>query len=264
MWDLTLSDRSFPSSPPEVIFERARRTGILRLLMHDDSLRPMQKRHLWLWRTHDAKDWQRGSQRAEALDYSRRRLHALRFERLRAGIRLTGWAIAPSPPSLEDPSLIRRYILTAAAAATFLGAQGLLLEGMDPWGIEEAMNWIRHLLPALGGLHLTLWVRLSESSLLLLEVLHQFTGAIRPWIALDLEGAPPNDFPSWWPVVAPSTSMVLVRYAPDLLEWWDREGRSMLERTGFSGELVVTFPENLGNEGEIWRSWAQAHGLLLA
>ncbi|WP_376793324.1 hypothetical protein [Thermoflexus sp.] len=262
MWNLTLSDRSFPGVPPEAIFERAGRTGIPKLLVHDESLRPIRKRRLGLLRSRDMEDWRGVSQRAEELDYSRPRLHALRFERLRAGVRLTGWAIAPRSPHLGDASRVRQYVLTAAAATAFLGARGLLLEGIDQWELNEAVSFIRHLLPALGGLHLTLWLRLSATSPFLSELPRKFVAAIRPWIALDLEDALPEDFRSLWAAVSASTSMVLFRYEPEFLDWWDREGRPLLKRTEFAGELVVTFPEIWGKDWRVWKQWVQEHGLL--
>ncbi len=261
MWRLTLSDRSFPGFPPETIFEQARRVGILRIVMHDEILRPVRRRRLWRWRGQDVQDWREVSQWAEALDYSRPRLHALRFDRLRAGVRLTAWAIAPRPPGEVGASRIQRYALTAAAAAAFLGAQGLLLEGMDRWEPGEVIPFIRHLLPALGGLRLILSLRLSEASPLLLEISREFETGIRPWIALDLEGTLPGDFPALWGAIGPSVSMLMFHCGPEHLEWWDREGCPILERTGFGGELVVTFPEIAGSKWEIWRNLMRAHRL---
>lgn len=264
MWRLTLSDRSFPGSSPEAIFEQAQRAGILRMVMHDEILRPIRRRRLWWWRSPDIENWREVSQWAEALDYSRPRLRALRFERLRAGVRLIAWAIAPRSSREVDASRIQRYALTAATAAAFLGAQGLLLEGTDRWEPGEAIRFIQRLLPVLGGLRLTLWLRLSAVSPLLLEVPRVFRTMIRPWIALDLEGALPGDFPALWDRIRPSVSMMMFRCGPEHLEWWDREGRLILERTEFEGELVVTFPEIAGNKnkGEMWRHLAQAHRLL--
>ena len=151
MWRLALSDRSFPGFPPEAIFEQARRVGIPRIVIHDEILRPVQRRRLWRGRSLEIEEWREVSQWAEALDYRRPRLHAVRFERLRTGIHLVAWAIAPCPPQEAGASRIRQYALTAATAAAFVGAQGLLLEGMDRWEPGEALSFIRHLLPVLGG-----------------------------------------------------------------------------------------------------------------
>ncbi len=203
--------------------------------------------------------WRGVSQRAEALDYSRRRLHTLRFERLRTGVGLAGWAIAPRPPGSGDISSVRRYALTAAAAAAFLGAPGLLLEGMERWEPEDSIAFVRDLLPAFTGLRLALWVRLSESSPLLQVLPQRFQGTARPWIALDLEGALPGNFPTLWAAIVPDTPMVLFRCEPDAIAWWDREGGPTLRGSGFAGELVVTFPQ-MEMEGG-WARWAQAHGL---
>ncbi|GBD08308.1 hypothetical protein HRbin22_00542 [Candidatus Thermoflexus japonica] len=261
MWGLTLSDRSFPGSSPEAIFEQARRAGILRLVVHDEALRPVPRRRLWGRRDPDIEAWRAVSQWAEALDYSRPRLHALRFERLRAGVRLTAWAIAPRPPQEVGASRIQPYALTAAAAASFLGASGLLLEGMDRWDPGEAMTFLRHLLPVLSGLRLILSLRLSEASPLLLEISRGFRARIRPWIALDLEERLPGDFPSLWDKIKPAVSMLMFRWGPEHLEWWDQEGRPILERTRFEGELVVTFPEIAGDRWALWKNMAQAHRL---
>lgn len=263
MWRLALSDRSFPGFPPEAIFEQARRVGIPRIVIHDEILRPVQRRRLWRGRSLEIEEWREVSQWAEALDYRRPRLHAVRFERLRTGIHLVAWAIAPCPPQEAGASRIRQYALTAATAAAFVGAQGLLLEGMDRWEPGEALSFIRHLLPVLGGLRLILLLRLSEASPLLLEVVREFKARIRPRIALDLEGAIPEDFPTLWSMMHPSVSMLLFRCAPEHLEWWDQEGCPILEQTGFGGELVVTFPEAAGSEGKIWRNLMRAHRLWL-
>lgn len=262
MWNLTLSDRSFYGLPLEDIFERAGRTEISHLLVHDDHLHPIRKRRLRLWGNQHEEGWRGVSQRAEELDYSRQRLRALRFERLRTGIHLTGWAIAPRSPRSGDALHVRRYVLTAATAAAFLGARGLLLEGIDQWDLEEAASFIQPLLPAFVGLRLTLWVQLPATSPFLLELPHRFAPAVRPWIALDLEGALPADFPSLWSVISNSVSMVLFRYEPGFLEWWDREGFLILKRMGFVEEVVVTFPETWGEEWRLWRQWAQEHKLL--
>lgn len=259
MWRLTLSDRSFPGASPEAIFERARRVGIPHLLLRDEHLRPVRRRWPWPLGRAAGEGWRGVSQQAEALDYSRRRLHALRLERLRTGVRLAGWAIAPRPPGSGDASSVRRYALTAAAAAAFLGAPGLLLEGMDRWELEDSIAFVRDLLPALTGLRLGLWIRLSESSPLLPELPRRFPGTARPWIALDLEEAPPGDFPALWAAIAPHTPVVLFRCEPDAMAWWDREGGPTLRRAGFAGELVVTFPQTEMEGG--WARWAQAHGL---
>ncbi len=258
MWRLALSDRSFPGVSLEAIFERARRVGIPRLLLRDEHLRPTRRHWPWPSERQVVEGWRGVSQWAEALDYSRRRLHALRLERLRAEVRLAGWAIAPCPPGSGDVSSVRRYALTAAAAAAFLGAPGLLLEGMDRWEVEASIAFMRDLLPALAGLRLRLWIRLSASSPLLPELPRRFQGTARPWIALDLEEVPPGDFPALWAAFAPYTSAVLFRCEPDAMAWWDREGSPTLRRAEFTGELVVTFPQEV--EGE-WARWAQAHGL---
>ena len=262
MWKLVLSDRSFPGSSPGAIFEQARRAGILRIVMRDEVLRPVRGRRLWWRRSQDREDWREVSQWAEALDYGRSRLHALRFERLRAGVRLIAWAIAPRSSTGVDAARIQQYALTAAAAAAFLGAQGLLLEGLDQWEPGEARTFIRRLLPILGGLRLILWLRLSEVSPLLLEVPREFGARVRPWIALDLEGLLPGDFPTLWDMIRPSVSMLIFRCGPEHLEWWDREGRPILERTGFKGELVVTFPAIAGGGWEMWKRLTQVHRLL--
>jgi len=260
-WRLTLSDRSFPGAPPGVVFERARRIGIPRVLMHDEALRPLRTRRWWPIRGRDPEDWQGVSQWAEALDYRRPRLHAVRFERLRAGVRLTAWSIAPRPPQPEEAPRIRRYAATAAVAAAFLGAQGLLLEGMDRWEPEAALAFLRQLLPILAGLRRTLWVRLAEASPLWAGIPRAFGAAIRPWVALDLEGPLPRDFPSLWDARGPAVSMVLLRGEPEPLAWWAREGRPVLERAGFEGELVVTFPEATEAEWARWGNLARAYGL---
>ncbi|MFN3928253.1 MAG: hypothetical protein ACK4OK_01290, partial [Thermoflexus sp.] len=262
MWNLMLSDRSFPGSPPEAIFERAAGIGIPYLLMHDKHLRPSRKRRLGLWGGRDMEDWDGVSQWAEKLDYSRQRLHALRFERLRSGVRLGGWAIAPCSPRSGDASRVRRYMLTAAAAAAFLGARGLLLEGIEHWELDEAVNFIQHVLPAITSLRLTLWLRLPVTSSFLFELPRRFVAAVRPWIALDLETVLPTDFRSLWEAISISTSMVLFRYEPGFLEWWEQVGHPILKHAGFVGELVVTFPEIWGEEWKLWKRWAQEHRLL--
>ncbi|WP_376788760.1 hypothetical protein [Thermoflexus sp.] len=263
MWRLALSDRSFPGFPPEAIFEQARRVGIPRLVVHDEILRPGQRRPLWRGRSLEKEEWREVSQWAKALDYSRSRLHAVRFERLRTGIHLVAWAIAPCPPQEAGASRIRQYALTAATAAAFVGAQGLLMEGMDRWEPGEAMAFFRCLLPAFSGLRLILLLRLSEASPLLLEVAREFKARIRPWIALDLEEAIPKDFPALWSMMYPSVSMLMFRCTPEHLEWWDQEGCPILERTGFGGELVVTFPGAAGSEGKMGRNLMRAHRLWL-
>lgn len=264
MWKLALSDRSFPGSSFEAILEQTRRVGIPRIVMRDEVLRPIPGRRPWWRRGRDPGDWREVSQWAEALDYSRSRLHALRFERLRSKVRLIAWAIAPRSSTGASAVRIQQYTLTAAAAAAFLGAQGLLLEGMDEWDSGEALTLIRRLLPALIGLRLILWLRLSEGSPLLLQVPREFGASVRPWIALDLEGALPEDFSTLWDTIGPSVSMVMFRYGPEHLEWWEREGRPILEQTGFEGELVVTFPAIVGNDGETWRQLPPIHRLLPA
>ncbi len=259
---MALSDRSFSGISPEAVFEQARRAGIPRLVMHDAGLRPIRRWRLRLLKRQDPEEWRGVSRWAEALDYSRQRLHAMRFERLRAGVRLVAWAIAPRAPDEAGASRIPQYALTAATAAAFLGAQGLLLEGMDSWEPGEALAFIRRLLPALGGLRRTLWVRLPGASPLLSGILRTFRATIRPWIALDLEEMLPEDFPTLWDMIRPSVSMIMLRCDGGLLDWWDREGCPILERTAFQGELVVTFPEVVGDLRKAWRRLAQAHRLL--
>lgn len=259
MWRLALSDQSFPGLSAEAIFERAQRLGISRLLLRDEHLRPIRRFWTRLLGERGKADWRGVSQRAEVLDYGRRRLHALRFERLRTGVRLAGWAIAPRPPDSADSLSVRRYALTAAAAAAFLGSPGLLLEGMERWTPDDSIAFVRDLLPALTGLRLILWVRLSKSSPLLRQLCSEFEGGARPRIALDLEDTLPEDFPALWTAIAPDTSMVLFRCEPDAMAWWDQEGNPTLRRSGFTGELVVTLPQ--AGTAEAWAHWARAHGL---
>ncbi|MCS7251232.1 MAG: hypothetical protein RMK32_05945 [Anaerolineae bacterium] len=261
MWRLALSDRSFPGSFPETIFEQARRMEIVRLVMRDEVLRPPRRWNLGWRRGRELDSWREVSQWAEALDYSRSRLWGLRLERLRAGVRLIAWGIAPRLPRQENVSRIQRYASTAATAAAFLGAHGLLLEGTDHWEPGEAIPFIQHLLPVLGSLRLILWLRLSEVSPLLLDVPRLFPTTIRPWIALDLEVGIPEAFPALWDRIKSSVSMMMFRCEPGHLEWWDREGRVILERTEFSGELVVTVPEIPGKSWESWRHLVRGHRL---
>lgn len=262
MWELALSDRSFPGASSRAIFEGARRVGIPRVFMGDGILGAPRGRRWWPWGGQGTGEWRGVSEWGEALDYSRRRLHALRLERLQAGVRLVGWAIAPRPPGSVEMAHLRAYVLGAAAAASFLGARGVLVEGMDRWAPEEALDFLRLLLPALTGLRLALWVRLVGDALLLSEVVKGFPAAVRPWIALDLEGRPPEDFPALWTAIAPYTAVVLLRCEPEVLAWWRREGGPTVRGTGFAGVLGLTCPGILGKAREGGWGWAQADGLL--
>lgn len=248
MWQIALSDRSAPGRWPWAVFRLAERAGIGAVVLHDEELAPARRR--WPWTREDAGLWRGVSQRAEVLDYTRGRLHRLRLERLQAGVRLAAWGLSPRPPhAVPEPGTILRYTLTAAAAAAFLGARGLLLEGLAAWEPEAVAPFLQALLPALGGLRRMLLVQVSLRDLTLWKEIQAMAAfPVRPWAALDLMGEPSEGLPEVWDAMGIHVRMLMLSVTPPILEWWVREGAEGLRRAGFAGLLSVTVPASTMEE----------------